>query len=129
MYPVPHGGAEPVLLQIGDMSLTSTHVFLPYGQYPLHGATWTVQDSTQVTEGIPPVAIVLTIIFVWFCLLGLLFLLMKERKYLGFVSVSVTGPGFHHTAQFPGNPQTSAWAAHVTAQARSITAAAPPPLA
>lgn len=126
MYPVPHGGAEPVLLQIGDISLTSTHVILPYGRYPLHGSTWTVQDSTQVSEGIPVVAIVLTVIFVWFCLLGLLFLLMKERKYHGFVSVSVTGPGFHHAAQFPPGPQTSAWANNVVSQARGITAAAPP---
>ncbi|WP_216651221.1 hypothetical protein [Actinomadura litoris] len=126
MYPVPQGGVEPVLLQIGDMALTSTHVLLPYGRYPLHGATWTVQDSTQVTDGIPVVAIVLTIIFVWFCLLGLLFLLMKERRYVGFVSVSVTGPGFHHTAQFPAGPQSGAWAANAVAQARAITAAAPP---
>ncbi|TDD87512.1 hypothetical protein E1293_07890 [Actinomadura darangshiensis] len=126
MYPVSHGGAEPVLLQIGDISLTNTHVILPYGRYPLHGSTWTVQDSTQVTEGIPVVAIVLTVIFVWFCLLGLLFLLMKERKYLGFVAVSVTGPGFHHSAQFPPGPQTSAWANHAVSQARGITATAPP---
>ena len=126
MYPVPHGGVEPVLLQIGDMALTSTHVILPYGTYPLHGSAWTVQDSTQTTEGIPVVAIVLTIVFVWFCLLGLLFLLMKERRYLGFVAVSVTGPGFHHTAQFPPGPQAGAWAAHAVAQARAITAAAPP---
>ncbi|WP_067460122.1 hypothetical protein [Actinomadura macra] len=126
MYPVPHGGAEPVLLQIGDMALTSTHVILPYGRYPLHGSTWTVQDSTQVTDGIPVVAIVLTIIFVWFCLLGLLFLLMKERRYLGFVAVSVTGPGFHHTAQFPPGPQSGSWAAHAVGQARAITASAPP---
>ncbi|TDD28691.1 hypothetical protein E1287_32250 [Actinomadura sp. KC06] len=126
MYPIAHGGAEPVLLQIGDISLTSAHVLLPYGRYPLHGATWTIQDSTQVTEGIPTVAIVLTVVFVWFCLLGLLFLLMKERRYLGFVTISVTGPGFHHTAQFPPGPQTSAWAAHAVAQARSITAMAPP---
>ncbi|GAA4232114.1 hypothetical protein GCM10022254_31170 [Actinomadura meridiana] len=108
------------------MSLTSTHVILPYGRYPLHGATWTVQDSTQTTEGIPVVAIVLTIIFVWFCLLGLLFLLMKERRYVGFVSISVTGPGFHHAAQFPPGPQSSAWAAGVVGQARAITASAPP---
>ncbi|WP_199487629.1 hypothetical protein [Actinomadura spongiicola] len=116
------------MLQIGDMALTSTHVILPYGRYPLHGATWTVQDSTQVTDGIPVVAIVLTIIFVWFCLLGLLFLLMKERRYLGFVTVSVTGPGFHHAAQFPPGPQSGAWAAQMVGQARAITAGAPPVL-
>ncbi|MFI0409449.1 hypothetical protein [Actinomadura sp. 3N508] len=126
MYPIPHGGADPVLLQIGDISLTGTHVILPYGSYPLHGATWTIQDSTQVTEGIPVVAIVLAIVFAWFCLLGLLFLLMKERRYLGFVTVSVTGPGFHHTTHFPPGPQSGAWAANAVAQARGITALAPP---
>lgn len=126
MYPYPQSGAEPVLLQIGDMALTSTHVILPYGQYPLHGATWTVHDSTQVTESISTAGIILTVVFVWFCLLGLLFLLMKETRYLGFVSISVTGPGFHHTAQFPPGPQSSAWAAQAIAQARAITAAAPP---
>ncbi|GAA2460200.1 hypothetical protein GCM10010191_95760 [Actinomadura vinacea] len=126
MYPVPHGGGEPVLLQIGDMALTSTHVILPYGQFPLHGSQWTVQDSTQVSEGIAPVGIVLAIVFVWFCLLGLLFLLMKERRYLGFVSISVTGPGFHHVAQFPAGPQSGAWAANAVAQARAMAAAAPP---
>lgn len=126
MYPVPQSGNEPVLLQIGDMALTSTHVILPYGQYPLYGATWTIHDSTQVTENISTVGIVLTVVFVWFCLLGLLFLLMKERRYLGFVSISVTGPGFHHNAQFPPGPQSGAWAVQAVAQARAITAAAPP---
>lgn len=126
MHPVPLGDANPVLLQVGDIALTSTHVILPYGRYPLHGSTWTMQDSTQVTEGISTAGIVLAVIFVWFCLLGLLFLLMKDRRYLGFVSISVTGPGFHHAAQFPPGPQSSAWAAHMIAQARAITAAAPP---
>ncbi|HEY8482346.1 MAG TPA: hypothetical protein VIL71_21180 [Spirillospora sp.] len=125
MYPVPQSGTDPILLQIGDMALTSTHVILPYGQYPLHGATWTVQDTTQVSEGISTVGIVLALIFVWFCLLGLLFLLMKERKYYGFVTVTVTGPGYSHTAQFPPGPQSSAWAAQAVAQARAITASAP----
>ncbi|WP_207946447.1 hypothetical protein [Actinomadura sp. 7K507] len=126
MYPVPQGGAEPVLLQIGDIALTSTHVILPYGQFPLQGTMWTVQDSTQITEGISTTGIVLAVVFVWFCFLGLLFLLMKDRRYVGFVSVSVTGPGFHHDARFPPGPQSSAWAAHAVAQARAITAAAPP---
>lgn len=122
--PVP--GNEPVLLSIGDISVTPTHVIVPQGRYPLHGTTWTVQDSTQVTEGIPPVAIVLTIIFVWFCLIGLLFLLMKEKKYGGFVSITVTGMGLYHTVQFPAAQQTGAWAADMVGRARAITASAPP---
>ncbi|MFC4053507.1 hypothetical protein ACFOY4_27790 [Actinomadura syzygii] len=119
-------GNQPVLLAIGDISLTSTHVIVPHGQYPLNGTVWTVQDSTYVHEGIPTVAIVLTIIFVWFCLLGLLFLLMKERRYSGFVSVSVTGPGLYHTVQFPPGPQSGSWAAQMVSQARAMAAVAPP---
>lgn len=123
---MPPPGQEPVLLSIGDISVTPTHVIVPQGRYPLHGCTWTVQDSTQVTEGIPPVAIVLTIIFVWFCLIGLLFLLMKEKKYSGFVSITVTGMGLYHTVQFPAAAQTGAWAADMVSRARAITASAPP---
>lgn len=123
---MPTGGHEPVLLSIGDISVTPTQVIVPHGRFPVHGTTWTVQDSTQVTEGIPPVAIVLTIIFVWFCLIGLLFLLMKEKKYTGFVSITVTGSGLYHSAQFAAAPHTGAWAADVVGRARAIAASAPP---
>lgn len=123
---MPPPGNEPVLLSFGDISLTPTHVIVPHGRFPLHGATWTVQDSTQVTEGIPVVAVVLTIIFVWFCLIGLLFLLMKEKKYSGFVTITVSGSGLYHSVQFPAAQQTGAWAADMAARARAITASAPP---
>jgi hypothetical protein len=119
-------GGEPVLLSIGDISVTQTHVIVPQGRYPLHGTTWTVQDSTQVTESIPPVAIILTIIFVWFCLIGLLFLLMKEKRYSGFVSITVTGMGLYHSVQFPSTQFTGAWAADIVGRARALTASAPP---
>lgn len=124
MMPAP--GNDPVLLSIGDITVTQTHVHVPQGRYPLHGTTWTVQDSTQVTEGIPPVAIILTIVFVWFCLIGLLFLLMKEKRYTGFVSITVTGMGLYHSVQFPSAQHTGAWAADMVGRARAITASAPP---
>lgn len=123
---MPAPGNEPVLLSIGDISITPTHVIVPQGRYPLRGTTWTVQDSTQVTEGIPTVAVILTIVFVWFCLIGLLFLLMKEKKYVGFVSITVTGMGLYHTVQFPAAQHTGAWAADMVGRARAITASAPP---
>src|SRR3569833_570962 len=94
--PMPAPGAATVLLSIGDNSVTQTHVYESLGRYPLHGTTWAVQVSSQVTVGIPPVAIILTIVFVWFCLIGLLFLLMKEKRYMGFVSITVTGHGLYH---------------------------------
>jgi hypothetical protein len=120
--PAPSG--EPILLAIGDIMLTENTVILPQGQYPLRGTVWTVQDSTVMTEGIPTVGIVLAIIFFWFCLLGLLFLLMKEKKYGGFVTITVTGPGVFHTQQFPAGPTTAAWAADVVGRARALAATA-----
>jgi hypothetical protein len=124
MMPAP--GADPVLLSIGDISVTQTHVYVPQGRFPLHGTTWTVQDSTQVSEGIPPVAIILTIVFVWFCLIGLLFLLMKQKRYTGFVTITVTGVGLYHSVQFPSAQHTGAWAADMVGRARAIAASAPP---
>jgi hypothetical protein len=126
LVPYNNQGSDAILVQIGDIAVTSTHVIVPHGRFPLHGTTWSVQDSTQVTEGIPAIAIVLVIIFVWACLFGLLFLLMKEKRYTGFVAVSVAGPGFQHMTQLPAGAQTAAWATHMTAQARSMAAAAPP---
>lgn len=123
---MPAPGSDPVLLSIGDISITQTHVYVPQGRFPLHGTTWTVQDSTQLTERIPPVAIVLAIVFAWFCLLGLLFLLMKEKRYTGFVSVTVTGNGLYHAVQFPASETTGPWAADMVGRARAITASAPP---
>ncbi len=115
---------EPALLSIGDIVVTRTSVILPQGTFPLHGSTWTVQDSSQVTQTIPTYAVVLTIVFVWFCLLGLLFLLMKETRYTGFISVSVVGNGFFHTVQLAPGPEMAGWVAHQVGQARALAAMA-----
>ena len=69
-----------------------------------------------MTESIPPVAIILTIVFVWFCLIGLLFLLMKQKRYTGFVTITVTGVGLYHSVQFPSAQHTGAWAADMVRQ-------------
>ncbi|TQL96790.1 hypothetical protein FB559_2343 [Actinoallomurus bryophytorum] len=111
-----------MLLSIGDISVTQTQVHVPQGRFPVQGTTWAVQDSTQVTESIPAVAIILTIVFVWFCLIGLLFLLMKERRYTGFVTITVTGMGLYHSVQFPSAQHTGAWAADMVGRARAIAA-------
>lgn len=55
-------------------------------------------DMSRTEEKIPAYAIVLAIIFFLFCLLGLLFLLIKERKTTGFVQITVqNGPRTHNT--------------------------------
>jgi hypothetical protein len=120
-YPYLPETIEPPLLTIGDITVTRTAVIVPQGRYPLRGTTWTVQDSTLVSESIPAYAIVLAIIFAVFCLLGLLFLLIKERRYSGFITVTVVGAQFYHTVQFPPGPQIAGW---VTAQVNSARALA-----
>jgi hypothetical protein len=93
-----------VLVQLGDIQVTQFHVITPGGAYPLDRTTWVVTDHTTYTESIPTYAIVLAIVFALACLLGLLFLLIKERKPQGFVLVSVQGPGFSHSTQmWPGS--------------------------
>jgi hypothetical protein len=115
---------DPPLFSIGDITVSQSSVTVPSGRFPLRGTSWTVQDSTQTTQSIPAYAIVLAIVFFLFCLLGLLFLLIKETKYSGFVSVSVTGPGLFHTVQFPPGPQSSAWATNMVNHARGLAASA-----
>ena len=56
---------------------------------------------TQTQEKMAPAGVILCIIFVWFCLLGLLFLLMKERSVTGYVQVTVQGHGFHYATMIP----------------------------
>ncbi|MQS13288.1 hypothetical protein F7Q99_13595 [Streptomyces kaniharaensis] len=43
----------------------------------------------------------LAIIFFFFCLIGLLFLLMKERRTVGHVQITVSGAGRYHTTSVP----------------------------
>lgn len=93
--------------QVGDIAISPTSVFVPSGRYPLRGSVWTVQDLTRPQESISTTGIVLAVIFVWFCFLGLLFLLMKETKMVGHVQVTVQGPGFYHATLVPsGGPHT-----------------------
>jgi hypothetical protein len=120
----PISSHEQVLVTIGDIAVTPTQVITPGGSYPLAGTTWTVQENVQQSEGIPTWAIVLTIIFVWFCLLGLLFLLVKERKFQGYVQVGVQGRGFFHATQIPvGNPLQVGHIQQQVNYVRSIVAA------
>ena len=107
-------GPEPVRVQLGDIAVTDTYVQTPAGSYPLRGTTWTVTNQTYVTESIPAYAIVLTIIFVVFCLLGLLFLLLKERKVNGAMQVSVQGPGLWHSTYIPVHNDAAIYHTNVT---------------
>ena len=100
---------EPIRLHLGQIACTDTQVHTPVGTYPLAGTIWSVTNQTTVTESIPACAIVLTILGVWFCLLGLLFLLIKERRVTGSVQVTAQGPGFTYSTYIPIANETAVY--------------------
>ncbi|MFI7103997.1 hypothetical protein ACIBK8_32190 [Streptomyces sp. NPDC050161] len=101
-FPVPQpqmGGG--MTMSIGDIAVTGDTIMTPSGPMPLKGAIWTATDMSRTEEKIPAHAVVLAIVFFLFCLLGLLFLLMKERITTGFVQVTVNSGGRHHSTMVP----------------------------
>ena len=118
-------GAAPVLVTIGDIACTGTTVITPSGQAPIGNVVWSFTDMSRTTRTIPTWAIVCTVIFIFFCLLGLLFLLAKEERTEGGVQVVVQGQGFLHQVQLPVSSVTQVqdYAARVN-YARSLTASA-----
>jgi hypothetical protein len=86
--PVPPG---PVIVQVGDIAVTSTVIHTPAGDIPLAGSTWQVSDYWHSEQRIPRWAIIAAI--AGFCVLtvfSLLFLLVKETIPRGTVQVTVT---------------------------------------
>jgi hypothetical protein len=90
-----------MLLSIGDISIVDDTVVTPAGRLPLKGAVWNITDMSRTEEKVSTAGIVLAVIFFFACLLGLLFLLMKERKTTGFVQISVNSGGTHHATMVP----------------------------
>ncbi len=109
--PVPMGAPSPMggapLVSIGDITVMADAIVTPAGTMPVRGAVWNATDMSRTEEKIPTHAIVLAIVFFIFCLLGLLFLLMKEKTTTGFIQVTVTSAGKHHSTMIPAqNPGT-----------------------
>jgi hypothetical protein len=97
-----HAVSEAPLTSIGDISISRSQVITPAGTFPLRGSVWTATDVSRTEEYMPAYAIVLAIVFFIFCLLGLLFLLMKATRTVGFVQVSVNGgSGHYHSTMIP----------------------------
>lgn len=119
------GATGPVMVTIGDIVCTPTEVITPSGRQPISSVVWTFTDMSQTTESIPTWAIVLAIVFFVFCLLGLLFLLVKEKRTIGWVQVTVQGTRFLHQVQLPVSSiqQVADYNARVS-YARSLSAAA-----
>jgi hypothetical protein len=116
---------DAVVLSIGDIGVTRNLIVTPNGSAPLKGSQWIVRDATRQEQRIPPYAIVLAIVFAFLCLIGLLFLLVKETKTVGFVEVTVTSGNLMYMTQVPStNPYQVNQIRSQVAQAQSMAAAA-----
>jgi hypothetical protein len=117
----PPGQAEPIVLWIGDIGVSNHWVMTPTGTAPLAQSQWFVRDYTHVEQVIPTHAIVLAIVFALFCLLGLLFLLMKEQRTVGWIEVTVRSDSVQHVTQVPVRQQSEVQGVHgLVHQAQSM---------
>jgi hypothetical protein len=89
------------VFQIGDIGVTNDTIVTPIGQAPVAGSVWVGYDYTRSTQKIPVWAIVMAVIFAVFCLLSLLFLLVKEEETSGYVEVQVQQGQFVHVTHIP----------------------------
>src|SRR5947208_17166812 len=70
---------DPLVLTIGDIGVTRNWVVTPNGTARLGGSALIARDMAGRESKIPTCAIDLAVIFSLVCLLGLLFLLAKEK--------------------------------------------------
>jgi hypothetical protein len=116
--------SDQVLLTIGDIGVSRYWVVTPNGSAPLQGSTWVVLDMTRTEQKIPTWAIVLAIVFALACLLGLLFLLVKEEVTTGYVQVQVKSGNLQHATQVPVSSTVAvAQIRQQVSQAQSMAAA------
>jgi hypothetical protein len=87
MQPMP--ATAPFLVSIGGIHATQYHVVTPAGTWRINEVNVTTQDQTATTTHTPAWAIVLVVIFIWFFLLSLLFLLAREVRVQGYITITV----------------------------------------
>jgi hypothetical protein len=102
---VPPPLSQAFLLTIGDIGVTANQIVTPNGSGALAGSQWIFTDTSRTESKIPGVAIILAIVFALLCLIGLLFLLMRETTTTGYVEVTVRSGSIFHKTQIPVNNQ------------------------
>lgn len=80
----------PYLVSIGNIHATQHELVTPSGTWPLAEVNVASADQTSTTTRTPTWAIVLVVVLIWFFLLSLLFLLIRETRIQGYISVTVT---------------------------------------
>lgn len=116
---------ENFAVTIGDIGVTKNWVVTPNGNAPVAGSRWIVLDQSRTSKKIPSWAIVMAILFAVFCLIGLLFLLVKEDQTTGYVEVTVMSGSLTHVTQVPiRNQMDIAQIRQRVHQAQTLAAAA-----
>lgn len=107
-YAVQHSGSQysqgPLLVDIGAIRIVGDTVYTPAGNIALQHAQFTIADQTHARRQIPTWAIVCAIVgFFIVTVFSLLFLLAKEDRLVGEVTVGVSGPGLSYFQPFAAN--------------------------
>lgn len=95
----PNSSQPAVLVQIGNISATQNQIMTPAGSWPLSNINVTSVDQTATTTHTPAWAIIMTILFIWFFLLSLLFLLAREVRVAGYIAVHIQAGQQSYTEQ------------------------------
>ncbi|MEV7727529.1 hypothetical protein AB0P15_22680 [Streptomyces sp. NPDC087917] len=115
-------GGDGAGFALGEITIAGDLILTPSGAMPLRGAVWNAADFSRTERRIPAHAIVLAVVFSLFCLVGLLFLLMREKVTTGFVQVTVAGGGRYHATMVPAtDPYTAQWVVGRVEVARSLS--------
>jgi hypothetical protein len=99
---MPWRPGEPVIVNIGEIAVSSTTIHTPAGSFPLRGSQWNITDQWNMTQKIPQWAIVMSIVG-FFCLtvFSLLFLLARETVYNGMVTITVGNGQYTYVTRIP----------------------------
>lgn len=120
----PFGAPASPNVSLGDITVSGERILTPIGPMPLRGASWTVNDMSRHEKKIPVYAIVLAVVFALACLLGLLFLLIKEEEVTGHLQVSVHNEGKSYQTMIPANNGLVVhWVHQQVGYLRSVSAA------
>ncbi|MFT4028966.1 MAG: hypothetical protein QM675_03745 [Protaetiibacter sp.] len=90
------------LVTVGHVTANEHWIVTPAGTWPIAEVNVSSTDQTATTTHTPAWAIILVILFIWFFLLSLLFLLARETRVSGFVSIHVVAAnGQSYSEQVP----------------------------
>lgn len=123
--PVPGqpGPTSPVLVRIGDITVTPATVHTPIGVFAVGGARWEVRDCWVAERYTPTWAIALSVLLACPTVLVSLFLLLvRSSRIHGMVAVSVANGPYRYTCHLPVNAASQITLLHEQANyARSLS--------